>query len=94
MVRRVLEDIERYDVRGTMECFREIPSDLFDGHYFRHELEDLVRRRLLQVIEFGFDDSLGRDPLRNSDRRLCGVGWSVYATERLIRALCPHRLVA
>lgn len=86
------EFVVRRNVRGDLTRFRDIASDRFDGHYYRLELDDLISRRLLTVIRHGFDDSLGRDPMRNGDPKLCGFGWSVDPAERLVRTLWPDRI--
>jgi hypothetical protein len=93
---RWLIEIDRYirehNIRGSLERFRDVASDVLDSWALRSELADLVRRRLLTVVCQGFDDSRGRDPLRDSNPDLCGVGWSVNPTERLIHAIWPDRV--
>ena len=84
--------VQTCNIRGPIERFRDIASDRFDGTYFRSELDDLIERRLLKVERHGFDDSRGRDPLRDSDRRLCGAGWSVDPSASLVRALWQDRI--
>jgi hypothetical protein len=95
---RVLCDMDRHvracDIRGSVAAFVDVAADPLDGAYFKEELADLIKRRLLRVVEYGFDDSMGPDPHRGRDQRLCGTSWSVNPTERLIRALWPSRLGA
>ena len=86
------EHIRRCGIEGPLSRFRDIASDCFDGAYVRAELDDLIRRRLLYVVRHGFDDSMGRDPSRDSDPKLCGVGWSVNPSDALVLALWPGRL--
>ena len=86
------EYVSTCNIRGPVIRFKDVASDRFDGAYFRSELDDLIRRRLITVVHHGFDDSLGRDPTRMMDRRLCGAGWSVDTTDRLIRCLWPDRV--
>jgi hypothetical protein len=83
----------RYGIRGPISRFRDVASDCFDSAYYRHELADLIKRKLLSVVRHGFDDSRGRDLLRASDPRLCGVGWSVDPTDKLVRHIWPDRVV-
>jgi hypothetical protein len=79
--------VEMCNVRGDLQRFRDVASDSCDGHFYRDELDDLVKRRLLTVIRYDDNDPAGR-----FDRRLCGSTWSVDPTERLVRGLWPDRL--
>src|ERR1051326_5062042 len=83
-----LIEIDRYirqcNIRGSLDQFSGAASDVLDGLAIHSELRDLLRRRLLTIVRYGFDDSMGRDPLRDSPRNLCGTSWSVRMTERLI----------
>lgn len=86
------ENIVACKIRGRLDRFHDVAADVLDGRAIRKELDDLIRRGMLKVVRHGFDDSLGRDPLRDSEPLLCGVGWSVNPTERLIRTFWPDRL--
>jgi hypothetical protein len=88
------DHVRQCRIRGRLDRFRDVAADVLDGWAMRSELADLLRRRLLAIVEYGFDDSLGPDPARSSDPQLCGAGWSVNPTERLIRALWFDRLEA
>lgn len=81
------------NIRGHADRFKDIAADVLDGRAMKKELRPLIKRRLLKVIKYGFDDSMGRDPSRDRDPKLCGTAWSVNPTKRLIRALWPDRLV-
>lgn len=85
--------IREYNIRGPFERFRDVASDALDSSALRSELDDLIRRRMLTVVRHGFDDSLGRDPLRDQDSRFCGAGWSVDPTPRMIQTFWPDRLL-
>lgn len=87
------DDVLRHNLRGDMQRFRDLASDLFDGSRMRDELDDLVRRGFLVVVHYGFDDSMGRDPLRDRDPKICGTGWTVEATPKLIETFWPARFV-
>lgn len=91
---RIDEHIRHCNIRGPFERFEYVAADPLDGATLRSDLADLIRRRLLTVIHYGFDDSRGPDPSRWGDQRLCGTGWSVNPTKRLIEALWPDRLDA
>lgn len=84
--------IRECNIRGPIERFCDVAADPLDGAVFRRELKDLISRRLLKVVHHGFDDSMGRDPARGQDQRLCGTSWSVNPRKRLIRALWPERI--
>ena len=86
------EHIRRCNIRGPIDRFRDVAADPLDGAVFRCELKDLINRRLVKVVKYGFDDSMGRDPARDQDQRLCGTSWSVNPRKRLIRALWPDRI--
>lgn len=92
----LLDEIDKHvrycNIRGPLDRFRDIAADPLDGLALKSELSDLIRRRLLTVIDYGFDDSLGRDPSRARDPDLCGTSWSVNPTERLIVALWSDRI--
>lgn len=87
------EHVRSCNIRGRSDRFRDIAADVLDGWALKEELRPLIKRHLLKVVKHGFDDSMGRDPLRDSDPHLCGTSWSVNPTKRLIRALWPDRLV-
>jgi hypothetical protein len=91
-----LDEMDRHvrtcDIRGPIDRFRDVAADPIDGAAYREDLDDLIRRRLLRVVPYDFDDSMGRDPYRDMCQRLCGSSWSVDPTPRLIRALWPDRL--
>jgi hypothetical protein len=86
------DHVVRCDIVGPVDRFRDVAADVLDGWAVRTELSDLLRRRLLYLVEYGFDDSMGRDPSRDRDPDLCGTSWSVNPSERLIRALWPDRI--
>ena len=88
------EYVRRYDIRGPFERFRDVASDALDSGAFRRELDDLIRRGMLTVVREGFDDSRGRDALRDQDPRLCGTSWTVEPTLRMIQTFWPDRLCA
>ena len=88
------EHVNRYNIVGHIDRFTDIASDTLDGWALRRELEDLIHRGLLVVVHQGFDDSMGRDPLRYADPRLCGTSWSVNPTEKMVRLLWPQRIRA
>lgn len=78
--------IRQYDMRGP--GLASAASDVLDGLAMRHELEPLVRRRLLTVIPYG-EDAAGwwcRD-----DSAMCGRTFSVHLTDRAMQALWPER---
>jgi hypothetical protein len=81
--------VSRCDIRGPIERFRDVASDSCDGYFYRAELDDLVRRRLLTVVNYNDTDAANR-----FDRRLCGSTWSVDPTERLVRALWQDRIAS
>jgi len=83
-------------LRGPLNRFRDVAADVLDGWATRGELRDLLRRRLLCIVEYGYDDSekWGPDPARQMDPEQCGTCWSVNPTERLVRALWWDRLEA
>lgn len=84
--------VRRCGIRGPVSSFSDVFADSLDGLAMRDELKDMIRRKLLIVIPYGFDDSQGRDPNRDRDQRMCGTSWSVNPTERLIRALWQDRI--
>lgn len=77
------------NVRGDLSRFRDVASDACDGHFYRDELDDLVRRRLLVVVRYNDNDAANR-----FDKRLCGSTWSVEPTPQLVTALWPDRVAA
>lgn len=93
---RWIDDMDRHvracDIRGPIDSFRDVAADPIDGHASRSDLDDLIRRRLLRVVHYGFDDSMGRDPCRDMQPDTCGSSWTVEPTPKLIRALWPDRL--
>lgn len=86
------DHIRACNVRGPLERFRDVAADALDGRALRGELDDLIRRRMLEVIRYGYDDSRGRDPARLMDSEVCGTCWSVNPTEKFIRAFWSDRL--
>lgn len=76
--------IKLYDIRGPQRL-RDAASDALDGYALRRELDDLVRRRFLDVIPTG-----ERAGDRGSD--LCGTNWTVDLTERAMIAFWPKRV--
>lgn len=86
--------IRACNIRGPLSRFTDVAADALDGHVTKKDLSDLIKRRLLVVVRYGYDDSekWGPDPMRRMDPELCGTCWSVNPTERLIRALWPDRL--
>ena len=86
------EHIRQCNIRGPLDRFRDAAADVLDGWALRSELKELIDRKLLKVVRHGYDDSMGRDPLRSSDPKLCGTWWSVNPRKRLIRALWPKRV--
>lgn len=93
ILQRIDEHIRFCNIRGPIERFRDVAADPLDGLVIRSEFDDLVRRNLLKVVKYGFDNSMGRDPMRDSRPDLCGTSWSVNPTDRLILALWGHRIV-
>jgi hypothetical protein len=89
---RIDQHIRYCNIRGPIKEFIDVAADPLDGLVLRSELGDLIRRRLLTIVDYGFDDSMGRDIMRDSDPRLCGTSWSVNPTNRLILALWPDRV--
>lgn len=89
---RIDQHVRCCNIRGPIDRFRDIAADPLDSLALRSELDDLIRRRLLTVIDYGFDDTLGRDIMRDAPRDLCGTSWSVNPTERLILALWRDRV--
>lgn len=73
--------IRKHDLRG--EILSHAASDVLDGAVTRTEIDDLVRRRLLDIYRDG-----GGPP---GDPENCGTGWTVGLTERAMRALWPDR---
>lgn len=88
------EHIRSCNLRGPFSSFVDAAADPLDGAAFRSELRDLIDRRMLKVIEYGYDDTKGRDPHRGRDPNLCGTWWSVNPTEKMIRAFWPDRITA
>jgi hypothetical protein len=86
------EHVRHCNIVGGIGRFVDIASDVLDGWALRSELDDLIRRRLLVVVHYGFDDSMGPDLLRYRDPDLCGTSWSVNPTEKMIRLFWPERL--
>lgn len=80
--------IRRYDVRGPVERFHDVASDALDGLVTRQEVDDLVRRRLLEIVHYSKAEVGGE--LWQTD--LCGGRWSVNMTEKMIRGLWPDRV--
>lgn len=89
---RIDHHIRSCGIKGTFSRFLDVAGDSLDGLATRAELRDLIRRRFLTIIHYGFDDSLGRDPDRDRDPNLCGTSWSVNPTARFIRTFWPERL--
>lgn len=79
--------VQRCDIRGPLARFSDVAADCFDGSYFREELDDLIRRRILHIIPY---DSDGIDRRRNPE--LCGTRWSVNLSERAVKKLWPERV--
>lgn len=86
--------IRHCNIRGPFSRFIDVAADVLDGWALRSELDDLIRRRLLVIVHYGFDDSTGPDLRRHSDPALCGTSWSVNPTERMIRLFWLKRLEA
>lgn len=61
----------------------ELASDVLDSGTYRHELDDLIRRRFLAV-----------SPAEGPRGPLCGQGWTVDLTQRAMRTFWPHRLAS
>lgn len=75
--------IRQYNITGARGLY-EAASDVLDGWALRHEIDDLVRRKLLTVVPTGESDY-------RFDMSLCGMTWTVGLTDRAIAALWPHR---
>ncbi len=73
-------DIRRFDVRGK-ENLIHVASDTLDGAVFRHEILDLLHRRLVCIVRDGC--GYGEDP---------GGAYTLHLTERAITAFWPDRL--
>jgi hypothetical protein len=78
---RIARYIERYQLKG--DALRKAASDELDGSVTRAELDDLIKRKLLQV----WRDRTGPvDP--NS---ICGGSWTVRLTRRSTPlVVAPH----
>jgi hypothetical protein len=72
ILERIDEHIRYCNIRGPIECFLDAAADPLDGLAIRAELDDLIRRRLLTIVDYGFDDSMGRDPMRDSHLTCAG----------------------
>lgn len=72
---KILCEIDRYirqaDIRGEFLC--TAASDVTDGAYFRHEVGELIRKRLLCVIRDGCGGGSNGDP---------GDQYTLHLTER------------
>jgi hypothetical protein len=80
---RIHRYIREYDVQG-----RELPnaaSDVLDGAVDREEIDDLVKRRLLEIVRYEKDEGYCG--------RLCGDSFTVCLTKRAIAAFWPGREV-
>lgn len=90
----ILARIDRYirecNMRGSMQRFHGAAADVCDGYCTRAEVDDLVRRRFLEVVVYSKWE-VGCDIVWEN-RGLCGTSWSVNPTERLIRTFWPDRL--
>lgn len=87
LIKAIGHFIEQHDIRGA-----ELPnaaSDVLDGAVVRCEVEDLVRRKLLRIVNL---DGIAADP-----DELCGskpwfgTNWTVELTQRAIQVLWPER---
>ena len=85
---KIHQHVEMCNIRGDLTRFRDVASDSCDGHFYRSELDDLIKRHLLMVIPYNDNDPIAR----YLDKTLCGSIWSIDPTERLVRALWPDRI--
>jgi hypothetical protein len=72
--------IRQYDIKG--EWLPSAASDVLDGAVFKHEIQDLIRRRLLTVVN-------DCPPRRPKDE--CGESWTVHLTPRAINLFWKAR---
>jgi hypothetical protein len=85
------EYVREYGCRG--DALRLAASDVLCGWAEREELDDLIRRRFLQVIRFSaveLKDEWGEFAEIPSPE-LCGRGWDVVLTERAVKVFWPER---
>ncbi|MBK1670416.1 hypothetical protein CKO28_20540 [Rhodovibrio sodomensis] len=69
---------------------RPAASDALDGHATRAELDELIRRRFLEVIPAPEEKPYW--PVEYRER--CGTVWSVQLTPRAVRTFWPERAEA
>lgn len=87
LIKRIDHYIEQHDIRGA-----DLPhaaSDVLDGLVVRCEVEDLVRRKLLRIVNLdgvaaGLDELCGSKPW-------WGTNWTVELTQRAVQVLWPAR---
>ncbi len=76
--------IRQYNLRGQL--LESAAPDVLDGWAIRSELDPLVRRRLLSIVNY---ESRAAD-----DRALCGWQFTTKLTDRAISSLWPDRVGA
>jgi hypothetical protein len=74
--------IRQYDLRGAEIV--SAASDVLDGLAYRHEIDGLIRRRLLRI-----------EPTLNglSETSPCGGSWTVALTDKAASALWQDRKI-
>jgi len=82
--------IERNDVRGV--GLPHAASDVLDGLVVRCEVNDLVRRKLLRIVNLD-GVAAGPDELCGS-KPWFGTNWTVELTQRAIEMYWPDRAIA
>ena len=97
----ILRQIDRYvrqcNMRGGMLRFHGAAADVCDGLFTRAELDDLIRRRFLDMVHYtrseaGLPEEWAEKAIWSGS--ICGRLWSVNPTERMIRTFWPDRLVS
>lgn len=84
--------VRRFDVKGDLDAFRDVAPDALDSYVMRHEVDELVRQRLLRVHRYNASEIEDEDRMR--DPQMCGTRWTVEVTPRLVAKLWPDRLAA
>lgn len=82
------KDVRRFNVRGSMQRWHDVAADSLDGHFYRHELSDLVKRRMLDMVFYNKSET---NVYERGAHSLCGTGWSVNITPKMIKTFWPER---